>query len=573
MSTLSLFSNSLLRNSSNYLSFSGCRRGLSKVILGSAALLFAAAALPAACVTDAPDPGCVHFALRTSSSFDIYTNNPAAYGTWLNQHLWRMQTSSSYFDLKLSWFPNAWAYIDSYAVYRGSALQTQHPEWLLHDQQGNALFIPWGCSNGTCPQYAADISNQDYRNWWIQQAKGLLATGYKGLWIDDVNLVMKVGDGYGRSVAPVDSATGLPMTTQAWEKYFADFMTQVRQAMPNAEILHNSLWFAGSGPRGSDPYIQQEIKAADWVNKESGISDTGITGDDGPWSVQEYFRFADIVHSLGTRIDIQEFNMNGEYGIAGYFLVSDGRDAFGAGVAPGNWPAVLDSSLGAPQGPRYGWNGLIRRDFADGMVLLNPPGKPTVTANIAGSYVDSNGSAVSTVTLAGKQGIVLIGHAPEASAAAVAVPVRMNVCGVAAGVFGSDQYFDGGHCDTFTSIVDLSKAASPAPQSVYQSKRTTNPNSPGFSYVITNLVAGHSYHVRMHFADNQSRSAGSRVFNVIVNGKLVLNNFDIYAATGGPLRAIVKEVYGITPDSNGNIVIQYQNVSGRALASGISVLP
>ena len=34
-----------------------------------------------------------------------------------------------------------------------------------------------------------------YRNWWIGQAKGLLATGYKGLWIDDVNLVMRVGDG------------------------------------------------------------------------------------------------------------------------------------------------------------------------------------------------------------------------------------------------------------------------------------------------------------------------------------------------------------------------------------------
>ena len=53
----------------------------------------------------------------------------------------------------------------------------------------------------------------------------------------------------------------------------------------------------------------------------------------------------------------------------------------------------------------------------------------------------------------------------------------------------------------------------------------------------------------------------------------MLKNFDIYGATGGRLRAIVKEVYGIKPDSNGNIVIQYQNVSGRALASGISILP
>ena len=177
------------------------------------------------------------------------------------------------------------------------------------------------------------------------------------------------------------------------------------------------------------------------------------------------------------------------------------------------------------------------------------------------------------MTLVGKQGIVLIGHALEASAAAVAVPVRMNVCGTAAGVFGSDQYFDGGHCDTFTSAVDLSRAVAAAPESVYQSKRTTNPNSPGFSYIVTNLVAGHSYLVRMHFADDQSRNAGNRVFNVVINGKLVLKNFDSTRPTGGRLRAIVKEVYGIKPDSNGNIVIQYQNVSGRALASGISILP
>ena len=222
-----------------------------------------------------------------------------------------------------------------------------------------------------------------------------MATGYKGLWIDDVNLIMQVGNGYGHRVAPIDRATGRPMTTNAWEKYFADFMTQVRQALPKAEILHNSLWFAGSGARGSDPYVQQEIKAADWINRESGISDTGITGDDGPWSVQEFFRFVDIVHSLGAQIDIQEFDMNGEYGIAGYFLVSNGTDAFGAGISPDKWPAVLDVDLGNPQGPRYGWKGLIRRDFENGMVLLNPPGKPTARVDVNGSYVDSNGRVVS----------------------------------------------------------------------------------------------------------------------------------------------------------------------------------
>lgn len=571
MSELVLSSKSLPRTISG-LFFFGCRRGLFKAIVGLLALIFTAAALPAACITDASNPGCAHLALRTSSSFDIYTNNPHKFGPWLNEHLWRMQTSTPYFNRKLSWFRNAWAYIDSYAIYQGSALLRQHPEWVLRDREGNALFIPWGCSNGTCPQYAADISSQDFRNWWIQQAKGLMATGYKGLWIDDVNLVMQVGDGYGHRVAPIDRATGRSMTTKAWEKYFADFMTQVRQALPKAEILHNSIWFAGSGARGSDPYVQQEIKAADWINRESGISDAGITGDDGPWSVQEFLRFVDIVHSLGRQIDIQEFKMNGEYGIAGYFLVSNGKDAFGADITPNSWPSVLDVELGNPQGLRYGWKGLIRRDFADGIVLLNPPGKSAVTVNVEGSYVDSNGRTVSQVTLAGKQGIVLLGK-PAEEDQVVAVPVSINACGAAAGEFGSDQYFDGGHCDTLTAAADLGKVPSAAPQQVYQSKRTTNPRDSGFSYVVTNLVADHSYDVRLHFADDQSRNAGNRVFNVIVNGKVALKNFDIYAAAGGWLRAVVKDVYGVKPDRKGNIVIQYQNVKGRALASGISILP
>jgi len=123
------------------------------------------------------------------------------------------------------------------------------------------------------------------------------------------------------------------------------------------------------------------------------------------------------------------------------------------------------------------------------------------------------------------------------------------------------------------ATVDLSKADGAAPEAVYQSKRTTNPGAPGFSYVVTNLAEGHAYHVRLHFADDQSWNAGNRVFNVFVNGKLVLANFDIYAAAGARLRAVVKDVYSVKPDSNGNIIIQYQNVKGNALASGISILP
>jgi hypothetical protein len=362
-------------------------------------------------VGECPDAGCVNFAQRTGSDFDKYINGGATDQQWITVHFWRMQTSNGWFDKNLSWYKGAWAYIDSYAIYNNSQpLKDQHPEWILRDQNGNKLYIPWGCAGGTCPQFAADVSNPLYRDYWIGQARAIMAKGYKGLWIDDVNLNMQVGDGSGKLVTPMDPNTGRPMASADWARYFADFMTEVRQALPNAELLHNSMWFAGSGLPGSDPYVQQEIKAADYINRESGVSDSGITGNGGYWSIQSLFSFFDTVHSLGSHIDIQEFHTGGYYGLAAYFLISNGGDAIGDGdVTPNNWPAGYDVQLGAALAARYTWSNLIRRDFAKGIVLLNPPGRSTVNVTAPGIYTDLAGNLVSSISLGAKQGIILLG--------------------------------------------------------------------------------------------------------------------------------------------------------------------
>src|SRR5689334_9979399 len=105
-------------------------------------------------------------------------------------------------------------YQDSYAIYvSGDPRATAHPAWILHDDQGNPLYIPWGCSAGTCPQYAADFGNPDFRADWIAQAASALAGGtYRGLFIDDVNLDWRVGDSWGNFVPPIDPRTGVAMT-------------------------------------------------------------------------------------------------------------------------------------------------------------------------------------------------------------------------------------------------------------------------------------------------------------------------------------------------------------------------
>jgi len=49
-------------------------------------------------------------------------------------------------------------YQDLYAIYTQPApaigdVFSQHPDWVLRDAGGNALYIPWGCDTvaHTCP--------------------------------------------------------------------------------------------------------------------------------------------------------------------------------------------------------------------------------------------------------------------------------------------------------------------------------------------------------------------------------------------------------------------------------------
>ena len=83
----------------------------------------------------------------------------------------------------------------------------------------------------------------------------------------------------------------------------------------------------------------------------------------------------------------------------------------------------------------------------------------------------------------------------------------------AAGVFSADMDFNGGHADAYTNPIDVTGVTNPAPQAVYQTKRT-GMNGVGFTYVIPQLKAGGTYNVRLHFAESAVTGIGQRLFNV-----------------------------------------------------------
>src|SRR5579862_8510792 len=154
---------------------------------------------------------------------------------------------------------------------------------------------------------------------------------------------------------------------------------------------------------------------------------------------------------------------------------------------------------------------------------------------------------------------------PKASAAAAGVDISAG--GPAAAPFVADEDFTGGATSSTTHAITTTGLTNPAPQSVYQHNRYGN-----FTYTIPGLTAGASYTVRLHFAEEYWTSAGSRTFNVLINGTQVLTNFDIFATAGGE-NIGVAESFTATASSSGTLTIQFVTVKDNAQVNGIEITP
>jgi Hypothetical glycosyl hydrolase family 15 len=402
-----------------FASFQGRRRTRRLLI---AALTAGAIAVPSAVTATASaatTAGDVNFMRTAEGTFDTFTANPtAAQKTWMHDHYWRMRAYAPYFDSRLSWSSKTWLYQSAYAIYPGSTVATQHPDWILHDAAGNKLYIPFGCHSGVCTQYAGDVGNPAFRQWWIDQARSRLAKGYTGIYIDDVNLYRKVSNGSGVAVDPIDPRTGGVLTEPTWQHYLADHLAGVRAAFPTAEIIDNVIWFAGDTTADQ----QRVLRSANLINLERGVNDSGITGGTGKWSYQKLLAFIDHRQAEGHGVVFDATATTDSarlYALASYFLISSGRDGIGndKGGTPSDWWKGYDTDLGAPLGARYAWKGVLRRDFQRGFTVVNAPAASSKTLPLGAGARDLTGAVKTTVTLGAASGAVFVTAAPPVPAA------------------------------------------------------------------------------------------------------------------------------------------------------------
>ncbi len=149
--------------------------------------------------------------------------------------------------------------------------------------------------------------------------------------------------------------------------------------------------------------------------------------------------------------------------------------------------------------------------------------------------------------------------------AASSTAVQINSGGPAVSPFVADIDFTGGSTINHANTIDLSGVTNPAPMAVYQTARVGN-----FTYTIPGFTAGSNHTVRLHFAETYFSAAGSRTFNVSINGTQVLSAFDIFAAAGAKNKAIIKQ-FTMNANSSGQYVIQFTSVVNQSLVSGVEV--
>ena len=334
--------------------------------------------------------GHVRLAKSAGAEMDAPMSHPSrARREWFRRHYTRMKAYAPWFDQRLGWYPRAWAYQDLYAVYSDRRENGSHMRFVLRDPSGRRLYVPWGCDGQSCPEYAADPGNPQFRRMWIAEAARKLRAGYAGLYIDDASLAMNTGDASGHPVASVDPRTGRTMRRADWRRYVTGFLVAIRRALPGAEIVHNTPWW--TAPL-SNPLRRREVRAADWLVIEHAFSDWGLTGGAGPMSFRAYMRHMDALHRMRKRVVLDGEGATPaarELLLAGYLMVNNGRDLLSSGQGSGPGPIWrgyrLD--LGRAHGRRHRWRGVWRRDFARGTALLSDPGSPARTLRVRGRLV------------------------------------------------------------------------------------------------------------------------------------------------------------------------------------------
>jgi hypothetical protein len=293
-----------------------------------------------------------------------------------------------------------WASLPSGVGYVDAA--ENHPGWFLRDTQGNRIEYA-----DYADMWMMDFGSRDYQEAWLANVvREVKENGWDGVLIDDVNANQRLHLG-ARTLERYPTAADQ-------QRAMKSFLATVGPGLTSKGILTlpNIMVEWPDGPTIWSDWIRYTSGAVqEYWTKWGSAASLHFAGAD--WDYRQSFlaltqRAGKIYLAItyAPRNDVRSMT----YARASFLL-----DWNGGGSAllfhPGAvdpWHDAWTIDLGAPARAKVAAGAAWKRQFADGMVVVNPS-TSSQTVSLGGSYVAADGSRQTSVTLAPATAAILRG--------------------------------------------------------------------------------------------------------------------------------------------------------------------
>jgi hypothetical protein len=270
-----------------------------------------------------------------------------------------------------------WRNQAAFRVGEFCALIHPNDDWFLHNSQGERLYTNWPGHTGYF--YHMNPASPGWRAFLVARLRQALegddrepALGYDGIFLDNVALTLwKLH----RQVSNSDGVVREFGSDEAYRAAWIGLLAEVSDALRPAWPVWANLIVESAPGRGWNEYLPY----LDGVMVEAFA--TGWRNDVPPDAWERGLAQAEEVlrQEKGYLAVVQAKDPSLlPFALASYFLIADGRYAFFRYAERGDYAIFprypsLDTSLGAPKGPRYRQDdGTWRRDFTYGYVVADP---------------------------------------------------------------------------------------------------------------------------------------------------------------------------------------------------------
>ena len=297
--------------------------------------------------------------------------------------------ASSYFDRyarACGWIKAHLALYKGYPSFANRVVKCGVPVIGYHD----------GATDGYAPLTPSRIAS------YVAKVKADASHGYAGTFMDDVNWTPGFRDG-----------TQLQDSVEPEAGKLASLIEAVRRAIGPRGIIEMNSQLDDLWPlmKAHNANVNRALAKINLVTKEFGVAQIGSAS-----SYRELFEYAAALHAKGVHLVMCGTYQNKtvpmmEWNQATYFLLNDGGDYVnGSHQYPRSFWAGFDVNLGEATSPRARSRlGLWSRHFTKGVVYSLEPGAATRTIRLPKAMHSAEWGTVTSVTLAAKQGAVLVG--------------------------------------------------------------------------------------------------------------------------------------------------------------------